>query len=139
METLDLSAFDTRERAQEGVDMPLLDPKGYPTGATVRVRGMDSQVYKGALEKFLSMSADLGRKPTQEERDAEFLKVQANLVAGWHVNGKPAALIFEKGGEALECTPANVARVLRDHAWVEQQVSQFAGRRANFLPGPASS
>jgi hypothetical protein len=139
METLDLSAFDTRARAQEGVDMPLLDPAGFATRAVLRVRGMDSQVYQDALTKFVRAGAERGRKRTSEERDAEFLEVQATLVAGWSVDGKPAALVFEKDGKPLECTPANVARVLREHAWVLAQVIAFAERRQNFLPGSASS
>lgn len=139
METLDLSGFDVRSQAQEGVEVALLDPAGRKTRVMLRVRGMDSQAYRDALDRYLRDGAERGRARTQEERNEEFLSVQATLIAAWTIDGKPAALVFEKGGKPLECTPENVAKVLREHSWVHGQVISFAERRANFLPGSTSS
>lgn len=139
-ETVDLSGFDVRPRAQEGVDMPLLSPAGRATGVTLRVRGRDSQAYQDMIQAQVRRAIERApRRATEDERNAEFWELQATLVAGWHTEGKPAALVFEQGGPALECTPANVAKALEKNAWLFEQVNSFADKRANFLPGSVSS
>lgn len=137
---VDLSGLDVRPLAQEGVDMPLLSPAGRPTGVTVRVRGRDSQAYQDTIQAQVRRAIERApRKATTEERNAEFWELQATLVVSWAVDGKPAALVLEKGGPALECTPRNVAAALENHAWLFEQVNAFADKRANFLPGSESS
>ena len=139
-ETVDLSGFDIRPRADAGAEMPLLDPAGRPTRVVVRVRGMDAQAYQDCVKRQLRAAKErLPRKASEDERNHEFWELQATLVAEWLVDGQPAALVFEKGGPALECTPAAVAGVLERHPWVFEQVLRFAESRRNFLPGPASS
>jgi hypothetical protein len=139
-EILDLSSFDVRPRAEEGAEMPLLDPSGNVTKVVFRVRGIDSMAYQEKLKAQLRRRKEiLPRKPSEAELNAETIELYATLVCAWSVDGKPAALIFEKGEAAMECTPANVARVLEQHSWIFEQVIEFAGKRANFLPGSASS
>ena len=139
-EPFDLSGCDVRPRAQEGVDMALLSPAGRPTGVTLRVRGRDSQAYQDTIQAQVRRGIERApRKPTEQERNAEFWELQATLVAGWHVEGKPASLVLAKGAPALECTPENVAAALEQHAWLFEQVNRFADKRENFLPGSAAS
>jgi len=139
-EPFDLSDCDVRPLSQEGVDMALLSPAGRPTGVTLRVRGRDSQAYQDMIQAQVRRAIERApRKATTEERNAEFWELQATLVVGWSTDGKPAALVFEKGGVSLECTASNVAAALEKHAWLFEQVNGFADKRANFLPGSASS
>lgn len=136
MDSVDLSGFDIRARAQDGVDMPLLDPAGRQTNVTLRVRGSDSQAYKDMLQAQIRRGVERApRKATEEERNAEFWELHATLVVSW----TPSRIVFDKGGQTLECTPANVARVLEAHQWLFEQVRAFADKRANFLPGSSSS
>lgn len=130
----DLSGFDLRVRSQEGTEMPLLDPAGRATNVAFGVRSTDSEAYNDKLKEQLRRDAERApRKATEEERAAEFWELHATLVPWW----KPAKIVFDKGGPALECTPANVAAVLERHQWVFEQVRRYSDKRANFLPGPA--
>lgn len=137
---VDLSGCDVRPRAQEGVEVPLRDPAGRATRVMLRVRGTDSQAYHDALKDQTRRQIERApRKSSEEERNADFWALQATLVCGWSVEGKPAKLQLEKDGQALECTPANVAAVLEKHQWFFEQVLAVATKRENFLPGSASS
>lgn len=132
----DLSMFDGRAGAQEGVDMPLRNPLGQRTNVVLRVRGIDSQAYEDTSKAQIRRRNErLPASPTEAERTADFWQLQASLVAGW----TPARIRFEKGGDELDCTPANVARVLEQHPWIFEQVMEFSRKRANFLPGSSSS
>lgn len=132
----DLSGFDIRAPSQEGSEMRLLDPTGRETNVVFKVRGTDSEAYNGKMKEHLRRGvARAPRKPTEEERNAEFWELHATLVVSW----SPARIRFDKGGEELDCTPSNVATVLERHSWILEQVQSFAYRRANFLPGPATA
>lgn len=134
-EVADLSGFDIRERSQEGTKMPLLDPAGRATNVVFGVRGTDCEAYSDKLKEQLRRNAERApRKATEEERTAEFWELHATLVPWW----TPAKIVFDKGGPALECTPANVAVVLERHQWAFEQVRRHSDKRANFLPGPAT-
>ena len=140
METVDLSGLDVVDRAQEGVDMVLLGPDSKPTNVVLRVRGGDSRAFKDKLNEQTRRGVDRGqRKVTEQERTSEFYELYATFVAGWFVNGKPVKVVFWKGGEALEYTPANAALLLEKQPYIFEQVRRFADRRENFLPGPAAS
>lgn len=131
----DLSGFDVRPKSQEGVEMPLLDPAGRTTNVVLGVRGIDSQAYADkAKEHIRRRTARAPSRASEAERNAEWWEQQATLVAWW----KPEKIVFEKGGQPLQCTPANVAAVLEVHSWVYEQVLKVANDRANFLPGPAT-
>lgn len=128
----DLAAVDPRPRAQEGVDMPLLDPAGRETGVVLRVRGTDAKAYNDMLQEQLRRRVQRApRKPTEEESNAEWYELHATLVAGW--SGLYLA------GQPFEYSPANAERLLREYAYIFEQVRRFADDRRNFLPGPASS
>jgi hypothetical protein len=132
----DLSGFDIRSSTQDGADMVLLDPAGRATNVTFRVRGTDSDAFTDKFKEQVRRAKERGqRQATEEEREAEFCELYATLIASW----TPARITFDKGGEALECTPRNVAGVIQRHSWVLEQVRRFADNRANFLPGPASN
>lgn len=134
MDGFDLQSVDVRSRSQEGVEMPLIDPAGRPTGIVLLVRGTDCQAYSDMLkEQLRRATARAPRKPTEEERNAEFYELHATLVAGWQ--GKPMLL----GGQPFEYSPANAAKLLEQYAWIFEQVRRFSDNRANFLPGSSSS
>lgn len=145
MDTVDLSAFDVRGRAQDGVDMPLLSPAGDETNVVLRVRGLDCQAFKEKAEEHTRRAVERGqRKINEQESEREFYELHATLVAGWSVNGAPARVAFWRNDDgspasALEYTPAHAALVLQKQPYIFEQVLRFAKKRANFLPGSASS
>lgn len=130
----ELDAVDVRGRAQEGVDMLLLDPAGNDTGVVLVVRGFDSRAYKDVVERQLRHRTEIHpRKLSEAESKAEFYEENAALLAGW--KGKP----FTRGGKAFEYSPANAALLLQEYDWILEQVRAFARNRRNFLPGSATS
>lgn len=132
----DLSGFDVRPKSQEGVEMRLIDPTGKATNVIIGVRGIDSQAYADKAREHVRKRRDRGPvKVAEAERNAEWWEQQAMLVAWW----KPDKIVFERGGNPIECTPANVAKVLEDHNWIYEQVLRVASERANFLPGSATA
>lgn len=143
--TVDLSAFDVRGTAQDGVDMVLLDPMGNATNVTLRVRGGDCKAFADMLKEQTRRQVDRGqRKATDAEKTGEFYELYATLVAGWFVNGAPAKVMFWRNPDkspapAIEYTPANAAQLLQNAPYIFDQVRRFADKRENFLPGSASS
>ena len=136
----DLSRFDVRPRAQEGVELVLFDPRGKLLGLTFRVRGTDSRVYLDKLEEQTKRRRDripgqLSDEQRAAERAAEFWELHATLVAGW----TPERIQLATGGEPLAWSEANAAKVLEQYPFIFDQVKLFAERRANFLPGLSSS
>jgi hypothetical protein len=128
--TFDLDDHDPRPRADEGVDMPLLDPAGNATGVSLRVRGFDSQAYRDVLDEQLRRrTAMLPRKPTPEESKTEFYEEHAALICGW--SG------LQRAKKPYEYSPANAVQLLQAYAYILEQVRRFAGDRRNFLPGSA--
>lgn len=140
-EAIDLSGFDVRPRSQEGASMRLLAPDGQPTRVVLRVRGRDAQAYQDMIQAQIRRAVERAPvKSTEQEKNAEFWELQATLVAGWfNLEGQPAKIVVEANGAPLEYTPANAAAVLEKHSWIFEQVNRFADKRANFLPGSASS
>lgn len=129
----DLDAVDVRGRAQEGVEMPVLDLSGQDTGFVLLVRGFDSEAYKAVVERQLRHRVEIQpRKLTEAESKAEFYEEQATLVAGW--KGKTP----RRGGKPLEYSHANAMQLLRDFDFILEQVRTFARARRNFLPGSAT-
>jgi hypothetical protein len=133
-DAFELNAVDVRPRAQEGVEMELLDPAGRETGVFLVVRGTDCAAYKDKMREQLERQIQRnGRIKTQEEKNTEFYELHATLIAGWR--GKQLTL----GGAPLEYTQANAAMLLEQYDWAFEQVRRFADRRGNFLPGPPSA
>lgn len=131
----DLSGFDIREATQEGAEMRLNSPAGQPTQVVLRVRGTDSKAFQEALQARVRLEQELlPRRPNEEEKNRMFWDMHAALVVSW----LPEKVIWDKGGEGLACTPANVAGALERHPWLFEQVRMFADKRANFLPGSSA-
>lgn len=138
-EAFDLDAHDPRPKAQEGVEMTLLDPRGKPTKVKLMVRGTDCDAYNDTLQAQTRRRIErLPRKATEDEADAEFYELHATLIAGW-----PAGTFKRRSAEGaavpFEYSPPNAARLLKDYAYILEQVRRFADNRGNFLPGAASS
>jgi hypothetical protein len=135
-EAFDLDRVDVRERAEQGVEMELIDPAGEPTGVILLVRGYDSKTYKDVVEAQLRRrTAMLPRKPTEAESKEEFYEEHAALLAGW----KGKTLRRGQAGQVVEYSAENAKALLKDYDFILEQVRRFAGARRNFLPGSVKS
>lgn len=135
---MDLSNFDTTAAAQAGAKLELKAPNGDPLlqddGApvTITLLGRDSDVWRRAERAALDRRVNTRKKTVQSadlERDA--LEALVAVTVGW------SGIVLD--GNALDCTPPNVRRVYERFRWVREQVDEFVGDRANFLPASATN
>ena len=137
--TATMDQFFTRQRANEGVTLPLYLPDGTPTSHSIKIRGVDSDIFKAAeaesSRRLMDMGLDLLNNKealtriVTEEKQA----VIAALVISW---------TFEK-----PCTLENVKELFREAPQIAEQVDRLASKRSLFFkfgsmnssPSPAQS
>jgi len=126
---LGMEAFYTRERANEGVVIPLYTPDGTKTEHWLRIRGVDSDAFREAeanskRDAFRVASIEDAVERAKAIQDAK-LDLIAALVISWS---------FEK-----ECTPENIKEFFRQAPQIADAVDQIASKRALFFEKRSSS
>lgn len=126
---LGMEAFYTRERANEGIKIPLYLPDGTKTEHWLRIRGIDSDHFRlaEAESKRDAMRVAMIEDPLERAKaiaDAK-LSLIAELVISWS---------FEK-----ECTHENVKEFFRQAPQIADAVDQVASKRALFFAKRSSS
>lgn len=117
-----VSDFFTRDAANEGVKIPLLNPR---TGRAewIKILGIDSDVFREAkinkareLIKIAEIDDNGERAEAIKEADLELLSV---LVVDWSFDDP--------------CVPAEIVNVLRNAPQIAEVVDTKAGARSLFL------
>lgn len=124
-----MEAFFTREKANEGIEVPLYLPSGEKSEHWLRIRGVDSDHFRLAEADSRRKAIDIATIDDTLERakaiaDAK-LALIAELVVGWS---------FEK-----ECTPENVKEFFRQAPQIADAVDQVASKRTLFFGKGSSS
>jgi len=125
----DLAFLDTAAVAEQGAELALLHPgTGKALGITIRLAGVDSDIYRKASRKITEKRLNRGRvgKLDLEAVEDEGLTVMAACTLGW------SGVVVD--GQELPCTRDNAQAVYRRFPWIREQVDAFMGDRANFLP-----
>lgn len=128
--TFDLANLDTLSTAQEeGVDVELRHPvTNEPLGVTVRVASYESERVRRVKRRITdrALKATQGRRQTTaEDLERSTREMVAAAVISW------SGLVYR--GETLDCTPANVLRVLEEQPWIGEQIDAVAQDRAAFF------
>jgi hypothetical protein len=116
-------------------------PFGDPIGATITVRGPESELVKrlvreqmAQLQQREALARKRGRDPealTLEELRNQSIDLAVAYTIDW--NG------FIEAGAPLQPTEANLRAVYTDHSWLRRQVIDEAQELGNFVrPQPAS-
>ncbi len=119
-----MEAFFTRERANEGIEFPLDFPDGRPSPYRIKIRGADSDTFKEAKAESrrrlldIAQRKDKGASIDAVDADAEHIRLVASLVVSW---------TFPE-----PCTPANVAKLLKEAPQIFEQIDRIAARRSLF-------
>lgn len=126
---LGMEAFFTRERANEGVEIPLYTPDGTKSQHWLRIRGVDSDTFREAEANSKREAMRVAMLDDTQERakaiaDAK-LTLLAALVIGWS---------FEK-----ECSVENIKEFFRQAPQIADAVDQVASKRALFFGKRSSS
>ena len=119
-----MDAFFTRQRANEGVELPLDLPDGTPTRHRIRIRGIDSDHFRTAQaesrRRLVEMATSAERVTLNaEDMESERLKMLASLVASWTFD--------------LPCTIENVVSFLREAPQIAQQIDKLSAKRNIFF------
>lgn len=120
---INMEAFFTREKANEGVEVPLYLPSGEKSDHWIRIRGVDSDHFRLAEADSRRQAMNIATIDDTLERakavaDAK-LALIAELVISWS---------FEK-----ECTLENVKEFFRQAPQIADAVDQVASKRALFF------
>lgn len=67
----DFSAFHTRDRANEGIRIPLLLPDGKPTEHWLQIRSIWSDAYQGSRAEIVRMALEHGRELAEKSLSDE--------------------------------------------------------------------
>lgn len=118
-----MEAFFTREKANEGIEVPLYLPNGEKSNQWIRIRGVDSDHFRTAEADSRRKAIGIATIEDSLERakaiaDAK-LSLVAELVISWS---------FEK-----ECTLENVKEFFRQAPQIADAVDQVASKRALFF------
>ena len=118
-----MKEFYTRQKANEGVKLPLYHPDGSVSDHWFIVRGVDSDEFRRAEAKAKRSAVELAQIEDEQERAEQVreteLKCIAALVAGWS---------FDQ-----DATTDNVVNFLREAPQIADAVNRFAARRAEFF------
>lgn len=118
-------------------------PDGTGIGATITVRGPDSEVVRALVRRQLQAAQDRdaqARKsrrdpepPTIEQIEAEAIDLAAAYTITW--------ADFEDDGKPMQCTDVTVRQLYREAPWIRRQVIAEAQDLGNFVrpPLPSSS
>lgn len=126
---LGMEAFFTRERANEGIEIPLYLPDGTRTEHWLRIRGVDSDHFRLAEAESKRDAMRVAMIEDPLERAKAIADAKLNLIAALVISWS-----FEK-----ECTLENVKEFFRQAPQIADAVDQVASKRALFFAKRSSS
>lgn len=127
--SLGMEAFFTRERANEGIEIPLYLPDGTKTEHWLRIRGVDSDHFRLAEAESKRDAMRVAMIEDPLERAKAIADAKLNLIAALVISWS-----FEK-----ECTLENVKEFFRQAPQIADAVDQVASKRALFFAKRSSS
>lgn len=119
-----MDAFFTRQRANEGIELPLDLPDGTPTAHRIRIRGVDSDAFRTAHAESRRRLVELASnkdKTALDTADAEKerLTLLASLVVSWTFD--------------VPLTIDAIISFLREAPQLAEQIDRIASRRSLFF------
>lgn len=118
-----MQEFFTRQRAEEGVKIPLIRPDGKETEHWIKIRGVDSDAFRLAELEANRERAKALDLPSQTERDRASLEIRTKLLA---------ALVFE-WSFAEPCEFNTVVTFLTEAPQIADAINAKAGMRSSFF------
>lgn len=116
-----MKEFHTRERANEGLRLPLYRPDGTKSRHWLQVRGTDSDAFRLAETRAKRRVPDIAANP--ETRDEAMRELElgciAALIADWSFDEK--------------LTDDAAIKFLREAPQIADQVNEVAAQRARFF------
>jgi hypothetical protein len=118
-----MKEFFTRDRANEGIKVPLYHPDGSASEHWLIVRGIDSDEFRKAETQAKRNAIDVAQIKDEDERAERIRETElvciASLIADWSFDEK--------------CNQVNVVKLLREAPQIADMVNRLAARRADFF------
>ena len=134
---MDLGNLDTVAVSEKGATLYLTHPDtGEPlhcddgTPMTIEVLGMDSKTYRNKVDSLQNKRWSSGRmRMTAQRNEVDAVEILASCTITWNIQLR---------GNKVEPSPDNYRQVYKNPGlrWLRDQVDNFMGDRANFLPPP---
>jgi hypothetical protein len=127
---VELTQFDTRESAERGFEMQLINPRtGEKIEAWITVRGADSNAYRERQrvqqKERIERAARVQRVAvTPEELEESALELLAAATVGWRG--------INLDGEALGFSFDAAVKLYRRFRWIAELVDRAINDRGNF-------
>lgn len=119
-----MEQFFTRERANEGVDLPLFLPDGTPTKHTIKIRGVDSDIFRQTEAESSRRVMESGLDLKDQKKLVEtILEAKADVIA---------ALVISWTFDT-PCTVENVKKLFKEAPQIQEQVDRLASKRSLFF------
>lgn len=115
----DMEQFYTREKANEGIKLPLSAIDGSPTDHYLIIRGLDSDSFRDAESEAKRALINSGGEDITAIAKEGANAVVASLVSGWS---------FDE-----ECSPDNVKKFLKSAPQITDEIDRVVGDRALFF------
>lgn len=124
---MDLSTLDTVASSDEGAVLTIRHPATNEPieGMWIRVAGPDSSIVKQRRAAIRRKMRGMG-KVDYNLLDEEARQTRIAMTLAW--DG------FTVEGKKLDCKPENIRNLYDRFPWIADQVDEFQGDRANFLP-----
>ena len=133
MSKLGIEAFATRDRANQGVKLPLCTPEGDDTEHWLMIKGIDSDDFQKAIvtrsdnAMKLQDIDDAVEKATAIEKES--CSILATIVMNWSFADKK--LMPE--GKTQKCTLENVTAFLESAPQIRQQIDKLISDRERYF------
>jgi hypothetical protein len=132
-------AFKTRQRANQGFRLPLLNAEGHATEHWLYIIGIDSDAFQKAKAAQGERMLEIGALPDEDAREEAslqyFCEFLAAVVRDWSFSD-PALM---PSGEAMPCTLEAVADFMREAPQIRNQVEKIVSQRSLFFRMQAAS
>ena len=134
MSKLGIEAFATRDRANQGVKLPLHSPEGEETDHWIQVKGVDSDDFQKAIITRADNAMKLQDIEDIVEKEAAIKKetcdLLATIVADWSFSDEK---LLPDGAKPMKCTPKNVSKFLLDAPQIRNQIDKLISDREAFF------
>lgn len=134
---MNLSAYDTRERQDDGVWADIFDPGGYEVVMQVKVAGRDSKIIKRRQQE-LAKKRQNKRKITPAEEEQDALETVCHATLSWRMmneeTGDPEKEeVVLDGDDKYPCTFDNVKTIYTKYPFIAEQIIDVIASRERFL------
>ncbi len=128
---MDLKNFDTKAKANEGVEIELRDLRtGKGSGAFIRVLGTDSDKFAElSAERSRQVATILERTGKKELSREEVNGLTVDLLAGCTIGWRG----LKDGGEPFEYSDERAKKLYEGYPAIREQVNLAIADRTNFL------